>query len=84
MSANKQRVCSTYDRERDVLYVSFGPPRAGYAEPDEEFDNILLRYDDEDMLMGFTIIGFAKMDAELVQRRLNQLLPEPFDLREAW
>lgn len=46
----------SYDREADVLYISFGPPRPAICiEPEE---GLVLRLDpDTDQLIGVTIIG---------------------------
>jgi uncharacterized protein YuzE len=45
-----------YDREADVLYISFGPPRPAVGlEPEE---GLVLRLDPEtDELVGVTIVG---------------------------
>lgn len=48
-----------YDRDNDILYISFGKPRPSYVE--EMDSNFLLRYDMEtDHLTGITIINFSK------------------------
>jgi hypothetical protein len=46
-----------YDRNSDVLYVTFGPPRAGYGEDGP--DDVILRYgEDDDKPSGVTVVGF--------------------------
>jgi|SRR5664279_5825986 len=46
-----------YDRNSDVLYVTFGPPRPGYGEDGP--DDVVLRYgEDDDTPSGVTVVGF--------------------------
>lgn len=49
-----QPLNSSYDADGDVLYVSFGPPRAA---TDSELldDDIIVRYSDEEII-GYTIL----------------------------
>lgn len=63
-----------YDREHDVLYVTFGVPRAGYGEPDDELDNLIIRYDDQDRLMGFTVWAYSRTNPEELRHRLRRVL----------
>ena len=49
-----------YDEEADVLYISFGEPRAALAL--DLGEGVLVRYQEEDGLMvGITIIGAREM-----------------------
>lgn len=66
-----------YDRERDVLYISLGQPRPGYAAPAAGCDRLLFRYDDRsDQVIGATIFGFRRLDRKLLQ----SIMPFPVDL----
>jgi uncharacterized protein YuzE len=52
-----------YDPTADVLYCSFGEPRAAVSEEVE--DGIVLRKDPEtEQLVGMTVIDFARRFAE--------------------
>lgn len=44
-----------YDADRDVLYLTIGPPRPGYGE--ETPEGHILRYDEEGEFCGVTLIG---------------------------
>lgn len=47
-----------YDKERDVLYISFGPPQE--ADESELLENdVLVRYKG-DRVIGLTVLGFSK------------------------
>lgn len=59
-----------YDDRNDVLYVSLGAPRPGYGEQDEEMENLILRYDDDDQFMGYTVLRFSKTNCIELERRL--------------
>jgi uncharacterized protein YuzE len=50
---------SEYDPDADVLYLSAGPPRAGYGE--ETPEGHVLRFDNNDVLYGITLIGVKEI-----------------------
>ncbi|WP_374686982.1 DUF2283 domain-containing protein [Promineifilum sp.] len=45
----------TYDREADVLYVNFRRPSVA-ADSELTDDDVIIRYDDDDEIVGFTIL----------------------------
>ncbi len=47
-----------YDKERDVLYISFGPPKE--ADDSELSENdVIIRYRGR-RIIGLTVLGFSK------------------------
>ena len=55
---NKQKVSISYDREADVMYLSYQDVRAEAEEIDE---GIFARYNPRDKsLVGFTVLNFSK------------------------
>ena len=55
---NKQIVSISYDRESDVMYLSYQDVE---AEAEEIEDGIFARYDPKnESLVGFTILNFSK------------------------
>jgi len=51
-----KKITIDYDKEADVLYVSFGDPEKAITK---EHDNIGIRISEESKeIVGFTIIGF--------------------------
>jgi uncharacterized protein YuzE len=59
---SEDRILIDYDREADVLYISFKKPQE--ATDSEMLDNgVLLRYR-EDVLVGITILEASRMFAE--------------------
>lgn len=55
---NKQKVSISYDRDADVMYLSFQDIQAEAEEVDE---GIFARYNPRDRsLIGFTILNFSK------------------------
>ena len=68
MIKNKDRMEIFYDREADVLYVTYGTPE--FTDFVEHTKNVILRLDPETKrLIGFTIIDFshhfAKPEADI-------------------
>ena len=67
---------TSYDAEHDVLYISIGPPKAAYGQPQDDLPNIIVRYDFvTDEVVGATIVMFSKLDLGEIVRRL----PFPVD-----
>lgn len=55
---DKEKVAISYDREADVMYLSFQDVE---AEAEEIEDGIFARYNPKDhSLAGFTILNFSK------------------------
>ncbi len=48
-----------YDEEADVLYLTFGTPRPGYGDTQDNY--ITLRYSDDGTPIGATIIGYRSL-----------------------
>jgi uncharacterized protein YuzE len=48
-----------YDVEGDVLYVSFREPNIA-SDSELTEDNVIVRYDDEDHIIGLTILDASK------------------------
>ncbi|OFW19485.1 MAG: hypothetical protein A3H27_18350 [Acidobacteria bacterium RIFCSPLOWO2_02_FULL_59_13] len=66
-----------YDREGDVLYISFGPPRPAVALTVEDW--LVIRISPSPPhFCGFTIIGFKKIFS-CIRPDLIQELPERID-----
>ena len=62
---SEDRMLIDYDREADVLYVSFKKPQE--ATDSEMLDNgVLLRYR-EDVLVGITVLEASRLFAENVE-----------------
>lgn len=78
MFPNK-KVRISYDKENDLLYVSFGPPRPSYC--DAEIDDVFIMKDTETKeYSGFKILDFSE---RLNDGSLYELdLPFSFDLKE--
>lgn len=54
-----QKIMISYDKEADVMYMSFGEPSK--AVGDEVDEGVFARYDPTShALMGFTIINFSR------------------------
>ncbi len=54
----KEKITIDYDKEADVLYVSFGEPVEVFTE---EVDNVGIRIDErKNEIVGFTVIDFLK------------------------
>jgi uncharacterized protein YuzE len=82
MSKNKRKIVklpsrkivnSSYDEEADVLYISFGKPKA--SEVHDTGEDLLIRFDPATgEITGFTILNFssAKEDIEeLIRTKRN-------------
>jgi uncharacterized protein YuzE len=55
---NIEKVDVSYDKERDVLYISFGHPQT--ADDSELTDKeIIIRYKDN-KVVGLTVLSFSK------------------------
>jgi uncharacterized protein YuzE len=55
---------SFYDKEADVLYVSFGDPKT--SETLDTGEDLLIRFDPETgELTGFTILNFSEFGEEI-------------------
>lgn len=55
---NKQKVSISYDRDADVMYLSFQDVQ---AEAEEIEEGIFARYNPRDKsLIGFTVLNFSK------------------------
>lgn len=76
-----------YDADRDVLYLSIGEPSPGHAE--ETPEGHILRYDDEDVFCGVTLIDVRKSLEErgevvvAVPPRPQLHDPEPHELHRS-
>lgn len=56
--ASLERIDVLYDKDRDVLYISFGPPQE--ADDSELLKNdVIVRYKGQ-KLVGLTILSFSK------------------------
>lgn len=53
-----KKISIGYDKDADVLYMSFGKPMKAVSE--EIDDGIFARYGKKRQLVGFTIINFSK------------------------
>lgn len=53
--APESSVWLTYDREADVMYVNFRKPSIA-VDSELTDDDIIIRYDEEDEIVGFTIL----------------------------
>ena len=53
--APEPSVWLTYDREADVMYVNFRKPSIA-VDSELTDDDIIIRYDEEDEIVGFTIL----------------------------
>lgn len=54
-----EKILISYDKEADVLYLSFGQPAV--AESEEIEEGVFARYDAKSRkLVGFTITNFSK------------------------
>lgn len=49
----------TYDQEADVMYVNFRKPSIA-ADSELTDDDIIIRYDDDNEIVGFTILHAAQ------------------------
>jgi uncharacterized protein YuzE len=56
---NQPYIGVSYDVEGDVLYVSFCEPNIA-ADSELTEDNVIVRYDDEDHIIGLTILDASK------------------------
>lgn len=57
-------VNTSYDKETDVLYMSFGEPRA--SETLDSGEDLLIRFDPETgEITGFTILNFPEFGQEI-------------------
>lgn len=71
-----QAPIADYDRYHDVLYVSYGPPRSGYGDPDDDNDMLIWRYDHAGNPMGFTVVNYSRTDkAEIIGKLLERGWP---------
>lgn len=61
-----------YDREADVLYISFGKPQA--ADDSEEINDVIYRFR-ENELVGITIPSFAHRTGEFRQQEHTSARP---------
>jgi uncharacterized protein YuzE len=58
-ATQRRQLQMSYDKEADVLYVSFGAPQAAISE--ETSEGILLRKDPETgAIVGVTVLDFEK------------------------
>lgn len=54
-----QKIIISYDKEADVMYMSFGEPSKAYG--DEVDEGVFARYNPSSHeLIGFTIINFSR------------------------
>jgi hypothetical protein len=68
-----------YDREGDVLYLSFGPPRPAVAVQVEDWLGLRLALTPPFGFVGMTIVGFKRISERInryIERDLEQELPE--------
>ncbi|MEW6275566.1 MAG: DUF2283 domain-containing protein [Bacillota bacterium] len=65
----------SYDRENDILYISFGPPRPSYCTTQED-DVFIMKDIETDEYSGITIMDFQERlkDGSILNFRW------PFDL----
>ena len=55
----KEKILISYDKEADVVYLSFGAPVEAVSEEVEE--GVFARYDpDSEELVGLTVVNFSK------------------------
>ncbi len=50
----------TYDSEADVMYVDFGKKLKPAADSEHTDEDIIIRYDDQDKIIGFVILHASK------------------------
>lgn len=74
---NFESVEYSYDRERDVLYISFGPPAPSIAVQIEDWLALRLSLQPP-LLSGMTIVGFRRIFRK-INRYIEQELPERID-----
>ena len=56
--ANLEQIDVLYDKDRDVLYISFGPPQE--ADDSELLENdVIVRYKGE-KVVGLTVLSFSR------------------------
>ena len=68
-----QEMSVTYDRQNDVLYLSYGKAREAISEETE--DGVLVRRDPcSDEIVGFTVLDFRR---RLEQPGFSLILPQP-------
>ena len=72
---NFEDVRYTYDRTRDVLYVSFGPPRPAVALQVEDWFSLRLS-PEAPFFVGMTIVGFRRIFERINRYYLEEELPE--------
>ena len=53
--APESSVWLTYDRDADVMYVNFRKPSVA-TDSELTDDDIIIRYDDQEEIVGFTIL----------------------------
>ena len=54
-NAPESSVWLTYDRKADVMYVNFRKPSIA-ADSELTDDDIVIRYDEDDEVVGFTVL----------------------------
>lgn len=60
-----------YDRDRDVLYVSLGPPRPSFVREDPDVEGLHYCYAVEDRkLCGVTVVWYSTQDKRTLQRKI--------------
>lgn len=56
----KQPFFMVYDAEADVLYIDFENPPASAADSELTEDDIVIRYDKDDAVVGITVLDASK------------------------
>lgn len=59
-SAGKTHIGVSYDLEADVLYVNFQVPAKASADSELTGDDVIVRYDEQDKIIGLTILHASK------------------------
>jgi uncharacterized protein YuzE len=49
-----------YDLEADVMYINFGDRTKPAADSEYTDDDLIIRYDEQDEIIGFTILHASK------------------------
>jgi uncharacterized protein YuzE len=49
-----------YDSEADVIYINFGDRTQPAADSEYTDDDLIIRYDEQDEIIGFTILHISK------------------------
>ncbi|MBD1806123.1 DUF2283 domain-containing protein [Microcoleus sp. FACHB-SPT15] len=49
-----------YDSEADVMYINFGDTTKPAADSEYADNDLIIRYDEQDEIIGFTILHISK------------------------